>query len=113
MENIYYKKKYLKYKKKYIFLKNNLKGGTQPSLIHLKVIEDEIKKLKKSYNNNDEFDLIESHCNPIYGFLFLDAINNYWHFAFNDPITKVMKKLYFKIGNTFFEYIYEPIKNKE
>ena len=87
-----YKKKYLKYKRKYLSLSNiyNQIGGTKPTVKMLKGINLFI-------DDSEE----EKHLNPIYGFMWSEGnaiINN---FDFNeDNINKLIRRIYNKNRGT-------------
>jgi hypothetical protein len=82
--------KYLKYKKKYLQLKQldiNQIGGELPNY-------DVLKNISLFPKNSD----IDLHLNPIYGFLWntTGAINNYYNSQSNNNISKLIKRTFTK-----------------
>ena len=88
-----YKLKYLKYKQKYLFLKNNnilQFGGDTPNINVIKNIS--------LFTPNSDLDL---HFNPIYGFLYIQLgyIDNIYNFTPDNDEFKIIKKCFHKINN--------------
>ena len=88
-----YKLKYLKYKQKYIILKNNnilQFGGDTPNINVIKNIS--------LFTPDSDLDL---HFNPIYGFLYIQLgyIDNIYNFTPDNDEFKIIKKCFHKINN--------------
>ena len=88
-----YESKYLKYKQKYLSLKNNNLlqfGGDTPNINVIKNI---------SLFAPDS--VIDLHLNPIYGFLYsqLGYIDNIFNFAPDNKEFKIIKKCFHKVNN--------------
>ena len=88
-----YKLKYLKYKQKYLYLKNNeilQFGGDTPNINVIKNIS--------LFTPDSDLDL---HLNPIYGFLYtqLGYIENIFNFAPDNNEFKIIRKCFQKINN--------------
>ena len=93
-----YYEKYIKYKKKYVDLKNNLymTGGDKPVV--------EILKKINLFNPESE---LSNYANPIFGFLFCETgfITNHYNFydedsESNDIISTFIHNVFYKIPGT-------------
>ena len=96
MNKIYYKK-YLKYKTKYLTLKNQI-GGARPSVLSLKDI-----------NLFPDKSDIAKYLDPTYGFLWANCnlINNYFHFS-SGQIGRMIRRIFKTIPG---QYNVEPTKD--
>ena len=88
-----YELKYLKYKQKYLYLKNNnflQFGGDTPNI-------NIIKNISLFMPDSD----LDLHFNPIYGFLYaqLGYIENIFNFAPDNDEFKIIKRCFQKINN--------------
>jgi len=91
-----YFNKYLKYKKKYLKLKNDLIGGDRPNIYN-------IRNINLFDKNSREYEYL----NPLFGFMIADSsfIRNYMNFGHDKTVKKFISHLYHSIDTINYQPI--------